>query len=62
MYWIPPILFSNEIFPELLCLEGDTGAKQILNRTTGITIEFHEQSLFYDVDSKSQYEELLTRI
>lgn len=54
----PPIIFSNEVFPDLLCLKGDSGAKQILKQMPGITIEYDDRTLFYDIDSKAQYAEI----
>lgn len=55
----PPVLFSHDAFPDLLQLEGDTGAKQMLKRMPGVSIEFRDRTLFYDVDTRAQYDALL---
>lgn len=55
----PPVIFSQEAFPELLRLEGDQGAKQVLGRMSGAALEFRDRTLFYDIDNKAQYEALL---
>jgi len=54
----PPILFAKEAFPELLKLKGDIGAKQILKQLVGITLDYAEPTLFYDIDYVAQYEAL----
>ncbi|RJG17831.1 NTP transferase domain-containing protein [Paenibacillus thiaminolyticus] len=55
----PPVLFSHDAFPDLLQLEGDTGAKQMLKQMPGVSIEFRDGTLFYDVDTRAQYDALL---
>lgn len=57
----PPVLFAKKAFPILQTLEGDQGARAIFQKSCvkGITISYEEPTLFYDVDSWSDYKELL---
>jgi molybdenum cofactor cytidylyltransferase len=53
----PPVLLSKEVFPELMKLTGDMGAKGLLQgvwREHGIGVEFDDQ-IFIDVDTFDDY-------
>ncbi|WCN36274.1 NTP transferase domain-containing protein [Aneurinibacillus uraniidurans] len=54
----PPILFSNQLFPVLLKMQGDKGARQLLRKGAafeGITIEYEDAREFHDVDTEEEY-------
>ena len=57
----PPTLFHKSIFPFLLELKGDTGARKIIERHADdvITVYFPEGSI--DIDTTADYELLLNR-
>lgn len=55
----PPVLFSPELFPALMRLEGDEGARKLLRQGAvmkGMAIEYMDERAFYDVDTKEDYE------
>lgn len=52
----PPVIFSNNMLPSLLQLEGDIGARQLLQGQHQWTIEYHEAESFLDIDTKAEYE------
>ncbi|SDM75851.1 molybdenum cofactor cytidylyltransferase [Fictibacillus solisalsi] len=55
----PPVLFSCRVFPSLLSLEGDQGAKSLLDNHQigkGSFIDFKNECLFLDVDEMQDYE------
>lgn len=54
----PPSLFHNSIFPQLLNLSGDSGAKSIFvkNKEETISIDFPEGII--DVDTQEQYQKI----
>lgn len=56
----PPMLFSKEAFPDLISLNGDSGAKQILHRMKGMTVECSDAAILSDIDSRSQYDALVS--
>ena len=53
-----PVLMSKEIFPELLSLEGDAGAREIVIRHSKEThlINIKESRIFFDIDTRSDLE------
>ena len=60
---MPPVLFSSSLFPALLNLTGDTGAKALLRGEflhQGTQIPCNDNRLIFDVDTKEDYEELLS--
>ncbi|MCJ8010105.1 NTP transferase domain-containing protein [Lederbergia wuyishanensis] len=62
---IPPVLLSSTMFPELLNLSGDTGAKALLhgdNFTKGRILPFNKFEYFQDIDTKEDYDKLLSGI
>jgi len=54
-----PALFDRSLFPQLLDLQGDTGAKKIIQQHAGevATVAFREG--VYDIDTVGQYEALV---
>ncbi len=57
----PPCLFHKSIFPELLELKGDAGARKILQKHTNemATVLFQEGNI--DIDTNDEYNKLITR-
>ena len=56
----PPVLFSKEKFPDLLTLQKDQGARQLIrNDPSGICLDFTSPHLFMDVDTPDDYRNLL---
>lgn len=57
----PPTLFSDEAFPMLRRLRGDTGGRQLAVRHTQMTcvVQFDEQDRPADVDTPEDYKALL---
>ncbi|MGE8204853.1 nucleotidyltransferase family protein [Heyndrickxia sp. NPDC080065] len=54
----PPILFSENLYPELLKLQGDKGARELLRRNIQdkkLIIEFQDRLSFLDVDHEMDY-------
>lgn len=53
----PPILFSNSFFSVLQQLEGNKGARSVLQKSTafGRTITYTDGKGFYDIDTKEDY-------
>jgi len=54
----PPVLFQKDIFPELMKLKGDAGAKKIIQKHSDdvATVLFSKGSI--DIDTKEDYEAL----
>jgi len=52
-----PVLFARSLYPELRVLEGDVGARGVLQRHQGVTVAFPE-SAGSDLDTKADYEAL----
>jgi molybdenum cofactor cytidylyltransferase len=54
-----PVLFSNEIFPELLVLEGQQGGKKILfsNNDRLTSVDFQKGNI--DIDTVADYDRLI---
>ena len=60
---MPPVLFAAKIFPELLNLSGDTGARALLRGESlhmGRRLPCADQRLYFDVDTTEDYEKLLS--
>ena len=52
-----PVLFSRALYPELRGLEGDVGAREVLRRHAGQTLEFPAWT-GGDLDTRADYEAL----
>ena len=60
---MPPVLFSAAMYPELLNLPGDSGARTLLrgeNEYIGKRIPCADQRFSFDVDTAEDYEKLLS--
>jgi len=62
---MPPVLFHHSLFPKLLKLTGDQGARTLLRRSIergeGIHVGFREADLLIDIDTPEDYTNLLQR-
>jgi len=59
----PPILFSSAMYPALLTLTGDSGAKALLQNEllhNGKQLPCADKRLVFDVDTAEDYDELLS--
>ena len=56
-----PALFSNALFPELMELEGDKGAKKLIQKyiDTGVILLIPEAAI--DIDTPDDYKQLLLK-
>lgn len=54
----PPVLFSHELFPVLLELQGDEGARKLLRRhlPAGMIVDYDDERAFFDIDTNEEYE------
>ncbi|QUW22808.1 NTP transferase domain-containing protein [Sporosarcina sp. Marseille-Q4063] len=60
---MPPVLFSATLFPALLDIDGDTGARAVLRgipRNMGRQIPCKDKRFVFDVDTSADYKELLS--
>ncbi|NIK79719.1 xanthine dehydrogenase accessory protein pucB [Paenibacillus castaneae] len=58
----PPVIFAQRMFPELLRLQNDQGARHLIRKEgSGICINFAQQDLFMDVDTAEDYRILLDK-
>jgi molybdenum cofactor cytidylyltransferase len=56
---MPPILFAKTTFSDLLCLQGDEGARRLIRsrkQWNGIALEPSHHDLFFDIDTPRNYE------
>ncbi|MBM7598317.1 xanthine dehydrogenase accessory protein pucB [Virgibacillus halotolerans] len=60
----PPILISSEMFTDLYQLQGDKGARYLIQdrMNEGGIIEFTDNMCFFDVDTKEDYKYLLHKL
>lgn len=56
-----PVLFDGSLKPELLTVEGDQGARQLIEKHEGeiAYVEVESPAVFLDVDSPEDYERVL---
>jgi molybdenum cofactor cytidylyltransferase len=56
-----PVLFAADLFPELLTITGDEGARSIIERhhTEVGRLDVDDSQLWYDVDTWEGYQEIL---
>ncbi|WHX47220.1 nucleotidyltransferase family protein [Paenibacillus woosongensis] len=59
----PPVIFAQQMFPELLKVQGDRGAGHLIRKEgTGICLDFPIPDLFMDVDDAEDYRALLDKV
>lgn len=53
-----PVIFDRALFPELLTVVGDTGARDVINRHRDrlVTLELPDDHAFQDVDTWDDYQ------
>jgi len=54
-----PALFHKHLFPELMSLSGDTGARKMLERNRENVVEVEFERGIVDIDTQEDYERLL---
>ena len=54
-----PALFDKSLFPQLLDLQGDTGAKRLIQQYAGNVAFIPFEKGAYDIDTEGQYKELV---
>lgn len=52
----PPVIFSQEVFSDLLQLKGDEGARKILLTLEGVFVDYFNEREFIDIDTLADYE------
>jgi molybdenum cofactor cytidylyltransferase len=57
-----PALFNKSFFPQLLDLQGDTGARKIIQQHADETAFVAFQEGAYDIDTEGQYKELVDKL
>lgn len=59
-----PVVFSRALFPELLRLSGDRGAKHLLARHEDkvIKVKWRDRSIFADIDTPAAWEQIMSKI
>jgi molybdenum cofactor cytidylyltransferase len=55
-----PALFHRSVFPELLSLEGDTGAKKIIKARENDVAKLHFEKGVIDIDTLDDYKNLIS--
>ncbi|WP_169507565.1 NTP transferase domain-containing protein [Paenibacillus harenae] len=58
----PPVLFDSCMFPDLLQLQGDEGARRMIQnvgKEKSMMIDWHDAKCFIDIDTQNDYESLL---
>lgn len=61
----PPALFMKSMFPDLLGLQGDEGARNLLRQPEacgGLVVPFRDPMSFFDVDTEGDYQTLLQHL
>lgn len=56
-----PVLIDRSVFPELLQLSGDAGARQLFVKYPPVLVEMDEPGLLFDVDSPDDYQKLILK-
>lgn len=59
-----PVLFARSLFPEIMALRGDVGARSLIEKygVSVATVEVANESIHLDVDTWEDYLGLLERI
>jgi molybdenum cofactor cytidylyltransferase len=54
-----PVLFRKALFPEIMKIDGDRGAKSLLRNREITWVDWPDQRLILDIDSIENYLEAL---
>ena len=57
--WAPPVILSRELFDELMTLEGDAGARQVLDRRPELVDTVPSLDRLDDVDTPEDYAKIV---
>jgi molybdenum cofactor cytidylyltransferase len=57
--WAPPVILSRELFEELMTLEGDAGARQLLDRRPELIDTVPSPDRLDDVDTPEDYAKIV---
>jgi len=57
--WRPPVLLDRELWPELMSLEGDAGARQLLTRQPDLLSTVPAEGHADDIDTPEDYARIL---
>jgi CTP:molybdopterin cytidylyltransferase MocA len=57
--WAPPVILSRELFDELMTLEGDAGARQLLDRRPELVDTVPSLDRLDDVDTPEDYAKIV---
>jgi molybdenum cofactor cytidylyltransferase len=57
-----PALFDKSLFPQLFDLQGDTGARRLIQRNSEDVAAVVFEEGMYDIDTVMDYEELVNRL
>ena len=57
--WTPPVVLSRELWPELETLEGDSGARQLLDRHPELLDVVPAQGRPDDIDTADDYAKIV---
>lgn len=57
-----PVLFDRKIFPQIMRIQGDVGAKSVVELQSRrlLEVEVEDEGIITDVDTPSEYRELTT--
>ncbi|TCZ81104.1 nucleotidyltransferase family protein [Paenibacillus albiflavus] len=59
----PPVIFDQMMFPDLLQLQNDQGARHLIRKgQSGLCVDFPNPDLFMDVDTADDYRVLLEKL
>jgi molybdenum cofactor cytidylyltransferase len=53
-----PVLFSRELFDELITIKGDSGGRSLLDRYPVEWVKWNDPSILFDIDSYEDYQNL----
>ncbi len=57
--WRPPVILDRSLWPQLMELTGDAGARQLLNATPGLLDTVPASGLPDDIDTPEDYDRIL---
>jgi molybdenum cofactor cytidylyltransferase len=55
-----PVLFDQQIFPDLLSIEGDVGGRAVFHKHSVEYLPWHDDRMLLDVDTPEHYERLIS--
>jgi len=54
-----PVLFDRKTFTDLLIIRGDTGGRSLFSHYPVNWVEWHDESILFDIDTEDDYQRLL---